>query len=158
VGCFTERPLAGVRLFCAPTAPARLPEVLACAGWRGAAAAVSDWVHVAARYADTLHIGLDVAQGEVRPGIGLEFALAGAAQPHQDPRWHRLLDLLVDRGLCAPAKRNAVLALGRAYEVRLPHRRRYRQGLHHVKVSVGESGHAAAKVYFGAYEVTGAAP
>ncbi|HYN97713.1 MAG TPA: hypothetical protein VES42_28065 [Pilimelia sp.] len=158
VGCFTGRPLAGVRLFCAATAPAQLPGALARAGWRGAASALADWVDVAARCADTLHLGLDVAAGEVCPGIGLEFALADAAQPHQDPRWGGLLDLLVDRGLCAPAKRDAVLGLGRAYEVRLPHLRRYRQGLHHVKVSVDESGRAAAKVYFGAYEVTGAAP
>jgi hypothetical protein len=154
VGCFTGRPLVGVRLFCAAGAPAQLPEVLARAGWRGAAAAVADWVRVAAPYADSIHIGLDVGESGVCPGIGLEFALAGTAQPHQDPRWRRLLDLLVDRGLCAPAKRDAVLALGRAYEVRLPHPRRYRQGLHHIKVSVGGSGHAAAKVYFGAYERT----
>lgn len=158
VGCFTGRPLAGVRLFCAAPEPARLPVVLAGAGWRGAAAAVADWVHVATRCADNFHIGLDVAEAGVSPDIGLEFTLADAAQPHQDPRWGELLDLLVDRGLCRPAKRTAVLALGCAYEARLPHLRRYRQGLHHIKVSVGQAGRAAAKAYFGAYEVTGAAP
>jgi hypothetical protein len=157
VGCFTGRPPAGVRLFCAAPAPERLPGMLARAGWQGAEAAVTYWARIATRYADHLHLGLDVADSGVGPGIGLEFTLAGAAQPHQDPRWGELLDLLVDRGLCLPAKRTAVLALGREYEVRLPFRRRYRQGLHHVKVSVGPSGHATAKVYFGAYETTGAA-
>jgi hypothetical protein len=155
VGCFTGRRSAGVRLFCAVDAPAQLPGALTLAGWRGAEAAVTDWVRAAARYADNLHIGLDVTGTGVAPGIGLEFTLAGAAQPHQDPRWGGLLDLLVDRGLCVSVKRTAVLALGRAYEVRLPFRRRYRQGLHHVKVSVDESGHASAKVYFGAYELVG---
>ncbi|GGK05363.1 hypothetical protein GCM10010123_39030 [Pilimelia anulata] len=152
VGVFASRPHAGVRLFCCRPPGTPLAPALAAAGWEGDAAAVTAWTAVAEEYGDTLHVGLDVTPIGPLPTVGLEIAVAGAAQPPADPRWGRLLALLVDRGLATPAKAAAVQQLGRAYELRLPHRRRYRQGLHHLKITVGAGGSAAAKVYFGAYE------
>jgi hypothetical protein len=62
------------------------------------------------------HLSLDIsgvggagaAAGEVLPRIGLEGAFA--RQPRREQRWAEILGRLVDRGLCLPAKRDAVLA------------------------------------------------
>jgi len=154
IGCFTGRPNAGVRLFCAHQVGTPLTRALTAAGWRGAADAVEHWAQIAYEFGDRVHIGLDLTATGTLPTIGLEITLADAAQPHQDPRWAKLLDLLLALDLGTDDKRDAVLALGRAYELRLPHLRRYRQGLHHLKISVSGAGEASVKVYFGAYEVT----
>ncbi|GGK15028.1 hypothetical protein GCM10010124_04570 [Pilimelia terevasa] len=162
VGVFGGRPHAGVRLFCAtpagpPPSGAAVAELLGALGWSGHAAALAHWADVAAAHADTVHLGLDVTADGPLPTVGLEIAMADAAQPHQDPRWVRLLDRLVADGLATAAKAAAVARLGRGYTVRLPHPRHFRQGLHHLKISVAPSGAAGAKAYFGAYETRGAA-
>jgi hypothetical protein len=101
-----------------------------------------------------LHIGLDVTADGVRPAIGIEVSQVGTPQPHEDPRWGGLLDTLRSGGLCTHAKRDAVCCLGEQYETELYGRRRYRQGLHHTEVTVAADSTAAAKVYFGAYELS----
>ncbi|GAA2529193.1 hypothetical protein [Pilimelia columellifera] len=157
VGCFTARPGAGIRLFCAAptTDPTELIAALAFTGWRGPVAAVERWLDWCRRHGDATHLNLDVTPAGPLPTIGLELSLADAAQPHQDPRWGTLLDSLVASGLCRPAKRDALLTLGRGYEAMLMGRRRYRQGLHHLKITVRADGGAGVKAYFGAYEVAG---
>ncbi len=56
--------------------------------------------------AERLHLSYDVGE-RVEPRIGIEGSFA--AQPRREPRWGRLFDRLVERGLCAGDKRDAAL-------------------------------------------------
>jgi hypothetical protein len=59
--------------------------------------------------AENPHLSFDIgATGEVLPRIGLEGAFP--RQPPREPRWAELLGRWVERGLCSPEKRDAVLA------------------------------------------------
>jgi hypothetical protein len=100
-----------------------------------------------------VHVSLDVTPDGIRPRIGIEASQVGTPQPNEDPRWAGLLDVLRTAGLCTRTKRDAVCCLGEEYETELYGRRRYRQGLHHLKVTVAGDGSAVAKVYVGAYEL-----
>lgn len=152
VGFFPGRPSLAVRLFCALDGPERLVPALAACGWRGPAAVLGYWNELCAEYSDSLHIGIDVSVAGVLPGVGIEVSLAGTPQPADDRRWAGLLEALREAGMCTPAKRDAVCALGRTYTAQLLTPRRYRQGLHHLKVSVAADATTTAKAYFGAYE------
>jgi hypothetical protein len=54
-----------------------------------------------------LHLSFDIAS-EILPRIGIEGSFPNP--PGREPRWRGLFDRLVDRGLCTPEKREAVLA------------------------------------------------
>ena len=56
---------------------------------------------------ERLHLSFDVSE-EVLPRIGIEGSFP--RQPRREPRWADLLARLVERGLCSPEKREAVLA------------------------------------------------
>jgi hypothetical protein len=56
---------------------------------------------------ERLHLSFDVAD-KILPRIGLEGSYP--RQPSREPRWSALLESLVDRTLCSPAKRDALLA------------------------------------------------
>lgn len=58
--------------------------------------------------AERPHLSFDVGP----EGIGARAGLEGSfvKWPHREPRWRELFDRLVDRGLCAPEKRDAVFA------------------------------------------------
>jgi hypothetical protein len=53
------------------------------------------------------HLSFDITS-EILPRIGLEGAFP--RQPKREPRWGEVLGRLVEQGLCAPEKRDAVLA------------------------------------------------
>lgn len=55
---------------------------------------------------DRLHLSFDVAPNGVLPRIGVEGSYRRL--PHCDTRWRRLVDRLVDRGLCTPEKGTAL--------------------------------------------------
>jgi len=56
---------------------------------------------------ERLHLSFDVGT-EISPRIGIEGSFP--RQPPREPRWDDLFARLVERGLCSPAKRDAVLA------------------------------------------------
>jgi len=58
--------------------------------------------------AERPHLSFDVGPGGIGPRAGLEGSFV--KWPHREPRWRRLFDRLVDHGLCAPARRDAVFA------------------------------------------------
>lgn len=63
--------------------------------------------------AERPHLSFDINLEKADPeGIGPRAGLEGSfvKWPHQEPRWRELFDRLVDRGLCAPEKRDAVFA------------------------------------------------
>jgi hypothetical protein len=58
--------------------------------------------------AERPHVSFDVGPEGIGSRAGLEGSFV--KWPHREPRWRELFDRLVDRGLCAPEKRDAVFA------------------------------------------------
>jgi hypothetical protein len=58
--------------------------------------------------AERPHLSFDMGPEGIGPRAGLEGSFVKG--PHREPRWRELFDRLVDRGLCAPEKRDAVFA------------------------------------------------
>lgn len=58
--------------------------------------------------AERPHLSFDIGPQGIAPRAGLEASFV--KWPHREPRWRELFDRLVGRGLCDPAKREAVLA------------------------------------------------
>lgn len=56
---------------------------------------------------ERIHLSLDLGE-EILPRIGIEGSFARL--PGREPRWSRLFERLVSRGLCDPRKRDAALA------------------------------------------------
>ena len=52
------------------------------------------------------HVSFDLGPEGIGPRAGLEGSFV--KWPHREPRWRELFDRLVDRGLCAPEKRDAI--------------------------------------------------
>jgi hypothetical protein len=148
----------------------RLPEnglvrpYLEAIGWDGGLDACATLVAEMRSLADGLTLCLDVAD-EVAPRLGMECHLSH--QPPVEPRWKTLLDELVARGWCTPAKRDAILGWpGRVtpadgmgvWPARLVHAELRVPGDHftnleklitHVKVTREPTGAVEAKAYFG---------
>jgi hypothetical protein len=154
VGFFAARSGLPVRLFCALDDPHLLPAALAECGWRAPADPLRHWLATCAQTADTVHVSMDVGAAGVLPGVGIEVAMHHAAQPRAESRWAALFGALGRAGVATEVKLRALQELGRTYEALMITRRRYHQGLHHVKVNIAADGSASAKAYFGAYEVT----
>lgn len=141
------------RLFCSLDEPSQLVPALVACGWRGPADALEHWNAACATWSRATHVGLEVSVAGPSPGVGLEIAVPGSSHPATDSRWRALLEGLCTAGLCTDAKLRALCTLDRSYEAYILTRRRYRQGLHHIKVCVAADGSATAKAYFGAYEI-----
>jgi hypothetical protein len=58
--------------------------------------------------AERPHLSFDVGPEGIGSRAGLEGSFV--KWPHREPRWRELFDRLVDRGLCAPEKRDAIFA------------------------------------------------
>lgn len=109
------RPLYLFNLFPRPGSPVRLEifglDPAGIASYlRQVAPASAERVASAAELlagAERLHLSIDLG-AEVLPRIGVEGSFPRL--PRREPRWAQLFDRLVDRGLCAPAKRDAALS------------------------------------------------
>lgn len=58
--------------------------------------------------AERPHLSFDVGPDGIGPRAGLEGSFV--KWPHREPRWRELFDRLVEHGLCAPEKRDAIFA------------------------------------------------
>jgi hypothetical protein len=157
LGLTPGRPAATVRLYCAVEEPERLVKTLTRCGWIGPAAELARWSARCADWVDTVHVALDVGAERIEPQVGLALSLGGTPQPRGDARWPALFEALHAEGLCTRAKADALGTLGCRYEARGDagtEPRQYRQGLHHLKLTVARDASVTAKAYFGGYEVT----
>lgn len=91
-----------------------LPDYLMRIGWPGSMAVLSDLLSSMFNLSSGLDVDLDIGD-TVLPTIGMSSYNAIG-----DPRWRRLLDTLVARGVCTPAKREAALRWPGRSEVTLP--------------------------------------
>jgi hypothetical protein len=174
VGVMLSRRAEALRLCIANIRPQQLTEYLAAIGWESPRDEAEGLLATLYEFVDNITLDIDVGT-TVLPKIGLECYFAGFRQPETEPRWRPFLDHLVARGLCLPAKRDALLAYpGHSSEETDPERwpadltrvsrflgRRTTsslfRALHHVKIAYlpGQADAAPAleaKAYFGAVE------
>jgi hypothetical protein len=107
------------------------------------AAGADEAVHV-------IHLDLEP---QVRPALGLEYAFARADQARGVLREAPLLDLLVARGWCDAAVRDAIGAWPGSREEALPHQiwpSRVERRVNHVKIVRAPDGSIEAKAYLAA--------
>lgn len=103
VGAMLSRPDARVRVNVKRLQRDTLPSYLEGIGWPGDASSLAQQIAPLWPAADAVTTCVDVG-ADIGPSVGLELMVGGSE------RWEDLLDLLVDIGLCAPAKRSALLA------------------------------------------------
>jgi hypothetical protein len=134
LACFAALPVGGHVLHVAPLAVrgrghedlvravltlpiAEVGAYLERLGWRGPWDEVQEILTTLHRDADDVGIQLDLGAVPL-PVLGIQFYYAA-----RDPRWRPLLDGLVARGVCTPAKRDAVLAWPGRERLTLPGRK-----------------------------------
>jgi hypothetical protein len=164
VGVMLAREFRGVRIHVSRLPLRFFPQYLGRVGWTGCPSEAQRLARDLLEFVDQVVLCLEVG-AEIQPQLGLECLFD--RRQGIDPRWPKLLDHLVERGLCAPRKRAALLRWpGR---VEAPHAdvpwpdnliaesllqppdrfgvvdRR----LSHVKVSYGPAHPPSAKAYFG---------
>ncbi len=100
------RPGGAVRVELLGLDPPAMAGYLERIGPPGAARRVADLGRLISD-GERYHLSFDIAE-EIAPRIGVECSFERL--PHREPRWRQLFDRLVASGLCAPAKRDAVLA------------------------------------------------
>lgn len=164
IGLMLARPVEAVRLCIRDIAPAQIPAYLSRLGWPGEVDHLAELITMLSQRVDRIDLDLDVG-ATILPKIGLECYFNHQAQPKFEPRWQAFLDLLVDQGLCQPAKREGLLAYPGYIRERAnaalwpPHLRptssflgeRYEgiffKGLHHIKIVYQPEKPLEAKAY-----------
>jgi hypothetical protein len=162
VGAMFSRRLNGVRLYFHHLGSSAIPAYLDRVGWPGP---LSDIEALLSWMPPGLTLCMDVGEA-VLPKIGVQFHIDENLRS-STPKWADFLDGLVTRGLCLPAKRDALLAwVGHAHErshrAAWPARLRRRgvaahgdvlsvflRMINHVKVSYQEGQPLEAKAYLG---------
>ncbi len=149
VALMMSRTKAGVRIILSMQAD-EVRGFLGRIGWSGPLEESSDLLSDLAPRVDRVYLHLDVAEA-VLPRLGLECLLM-KKQPRIEPRWHSLLEYLVEVGLCDAGSRDAVLSWpghtrgilhGDAFPSYLF------RGISHVKIVLGAGSPALAKGYLG---------
>jgi hypothetical protein len=145
IGVMVARRSASLRLVLRRLGMAQIVSFLRAIGWPGQPEALVALVSPAAEHADHLWLHVDVASG-VQPRLGVEYHLAG---PLRETRsgWSRLLDRLVESGLCLPAKRDALLQWPGYSSETLDEPCLLERRINHVKVAYEPEGPREAKVY-----------
>jgi ubiquinone/menaquinone biosynthesis C-methylase UbiE len=106
LGAMLSRSDQGVRVNVKGIAPEHLCDYLVQIGWAESTKTLSTLVSTLSELVDDIILTFDVGE-TISPRIGLECFLE--KQPLNEPRWQLFLDYLVEKGLCTPAKQNALL-------------------------------------------------
>ncbi|WP_017718223.1 hypothetical protein [Kamptonema formosum] len=106
IGVMLSRKAPALRVNVKRLLPDSLVPYLQQIGWEGETDEVGSLMEQLLAFADRITVCLDVGE-RIYPQIGLECILL--KQPQSEPRWTAFLKYLVDGGLCAPAKAEALL-------------------------------------------------
>jgi len=123
VGVMAAREVPAVRVYYRGPGTAQVASTLAAAGWPGPAEVLAGAMGDLARVPGAPPVGMmhvDVA-GEPLPRAGVEFLLSRQPQLHGRLAERAFVDQLVEMGLCAPARRDGLLAWPGARRCTLPH-------------------------------------
>ncbi|RKG66374.1 hypothetical protein D7W79_36670 [Corallococcus exercitus] len=107
VGAMFSRRFDGVRLCFRGLRPEAIPDYLARVGWPGEPAVLAALIAQVSDRSERLALCIDVS-ASVLPRVGVECQMAEGMEAETE-RWTLLLERLVERGLCLPAKRDALL-------------------------------------------------
>jgi len=107
LGLMLGRAGAPLRLIIEGVAPQDARSLLDRTGWPGPIDTAAEWIARLFVHADRIRLALTLADG-LTPDIGLECFVGDPTA--NDPRWRCLFDLLVENGVCTPARRDQLLA------------------------------------------------
>lgn len=167
IGMMLARDVHSIRICIRGLRGARIARYLSEVGWHGGCREFEQMLDALACRVDQIDLDLDIGE-RVGPKIGLECSFQDKPSPDREPRWLDLMDYLVERRLCLPLKRQALLAYpGVAHEwsrrgvypaallalsellyprfVSLISR-----GLHHIKITFQDGQPQEAKAYLSA--------
>ena len=151
-GVFRGRPAHTLRVVVAGLGASGVTDLLDSLSWRGPLSAVRRLLSELGPACTAIGLSVDVAEAGIGPRAGVELFAgpaggAWAAGSRRD--WEPLVDRLVARRLCRPAKGAGLLAwTGRQRVFTASGVRIACQGVNHVKVSFG-AGPPSAKAYAG---------
>ncbi len=151
-GVFRGRPARTLRVVVADLGVSDVTDLLGSLSWRGPLAAVRGLLAEFGPACTGVGLSVDVAGAGIGPRAGVELFAgppggAWAAGSRRD--WEPLVDRLVARRLCSPAKASGLLAwTGRQRVFTAAGVRIACRGVNHVKVSFG-AGPPSAKAYAG---------
>lgn len=105
VGAMFSRAFRGVRLHLQRMKSHDIPGYLSRAGWSGSLSAIADLV---AWMPPGVTLCVDVGE-QILPRVGVQHHFNDNMKD-STPRWVAFLDMLVNRGLCLPAKRDGLVS------------------------------------------------
>lgn len=107
LGLMLSRPTKVVKVVVKEMPPEQFSDYLVHIGWTQPTDCLSTLVSTLSEFVGSLALSFDIGD-TIFSRIGLECFWE--KQPFDEPRWQLFLDHLVERGLCTPAKQNALLA------------------------------------------------
>ncbi|HEY9666226.1 MAG TPA: prenyltransferase/squalene oxidase repeat-containing protein, partial [Coleofasciculaceae cyanobacterium] len=155
VGVMLSRKVDAVRLCLFKIKPGQILDYLSTIGWSGAGRQLEKAIADFSSLVDYLCLHIDIGRESIYPRVGLELLYDDLQpwrrQPHREPRWYQLFDRLVERGICTPSKRDALLAWpGFSRFESAATQGVLLRGLQHIKLVCTPDAHLEAKAYFGA--------
>jgi hypothetical protein len=106
LGLMLSRPTKVVKVVVKEMPPEQFSDYLVHIGWTQPTDCLSALASTFSEFVGSLALSFDIGD-TIYPRIGLECFWE--KQPFDEPRWQLFLDHLVERGLCTPAKQNALL-------------------------------------------------
>ena len=108
VGTMLSRSSNDVRLYINGIHPKEIIPYLKALGWSDETGEFQSLIDNLQDKADRFVLSFDVNETGIGPRLGIEFSFA-SIRYHQETRWKKLFDYLVEKGMCLPEKRDALL-------------------------------------------------
>lgn len=108
VGTMLSRSTNDVRLYINKIHPQRIIPYLNALGWHDTDNQLRELIRDIAAKAERFVLSFDVTADGIGPRIGLECSFE-ENRYHEEARWQPLFEYLVERGMCLPEKRDALL-------------------------------------------------
>ncbi len=174
IGTMLSRPLEAVRICVRNIPPEGIARYLSDLQWDGSITGLKKLVLNLPSLVDRITLHVDVISDNatfIGPKIGLECYVD--TSPDSEDNWSVLLDYLVQRGMCVPAKRDALMdfpgytdeytdrevwpqhLLGLSALLGIHNASVIQRMLHHIKIVYLEDGLLEAKAYVGAFHTWG---
>ncbi len=108
IGVMLSRSTNGIRLYVNRLYPEQIVPYLSSLGWSDKNGELTSLINELQNKADRFVIGFDIDVNGIGPKIGIECSFMSNLF-HQETRWNDLLNYLVEKKICLPEKRDALL-------------------------------------------------
>ena len=149
LGLMLSRPVEAVRLTMARMTSDQIQTYLQGLDWPGDHRTLHEALGLAEGRAARIGLAVD-AGSELSPKLGVEVHFSEDKLPRRPYPWEGILDALVARGLCLPAKRDAILRYPGLVEVQqdgLGCKSMLLKQISHLKIVIDSDRITAAKAY-----------